>query len=188
MLKNYWTPCQKATYAARTSGQASTSTKNEDTPDEVIVSAVPIQQPAPSLNNVQRLTIDNAILYSVESKTRIDMWFGEMDLKMQLASIPEDKKVLVIASYLKGSASRIARKYLQANDVDYQKFKAEMIVARLDSFHRVQDMNEFQSLKQVKFPTNDQYAHKFLDLADRLDLSDEHMLERLIAQVSPEYA
>ena len=44
---------------------------------------------------------------------------------MHLASIQEYKKELVIASYLKRSASRIARKYLQTNDVVYPKFKAK---------------------------------------------------------------
>ena len=132
--------------------------------------------------------LENPIFFGDDKKIRIEDWFHQMEIRMNIAATPEGMKIQVLSTFLKGATARIATNFIDANINNYTAFKTKMIEKFTDRYARVEDLDKFHLLKQANFTSFRAFIMKFTELADRLKLDEDTMLERLLAQLKPEYA
>ena len=132
--------------------------------------------------------LENPLFFGEDRKLRIEEWFRQMEIRMNLAGTSYKMKIPLLSTYLKGPTGRIAKNFMEEGNTNYELFKGRMIQKFSDKYAKVKDLDQFHLLKQANFNCFSDYIIKFTELADRLQLGNEMMLDRLLAQLKPEYA
>ena len=131
--------------------------------------------------------LENLVFFDNDGKLRIEDFFKQMETRMVISATPDTMKIAAISTYLKGVIGRIADRYISENNHDYKSFKKEMIEKFANKFARLEDLDQFHLLRHTNFNNFKQFITKFTELADRLQLDEQLMFERLTAQLKPEY-
>ena len=91
---------------------------------------------------------------------------------MQLGRIPEEEKILLLSTYMRGTAYQFARDAVD-NNRSYADFKAEMIETYTPVNYAVNLRVEFNCIKQDKYKSFDEFLERFMFLSKTCNVNEK---------------
>ena len=111
-------------------------------------------------------------IFSKDSTLPVEEWFQILEAKMELAQVPEDKKILLLSIYLRGTASQLARRHAEVGrGGNYADFKEEMIESYTPIDSTLYDRVEFNRIRQDDFKSFEEFAERFQFLSNKLNIN-----------------
>ena len=121
------------------------------------------------------------------STMSIDDWLFMVETKMKLGRVPNDTKIALLSSYLKGTALQLAKHFMDSDPENYEKFKEVMLKNYTPLDQNVEDRSAWHRLRQSDYESFEKYLEDFQFLANRLKASDESKLELLKSQLNHDF-
>ena len=119
-----------------------------------------------------------------DSKMKITDWIFCIERSFKVSGIPENLKLDVITPYLRGSAFRIAKRFIEDGNLNWDDFKKELskLYLRIDEDTKLRE--ELLYLKHTD--SFEKYARKFQDLASQVNMQAEDKLTCFLHGLKPQ--
>ena len=134
-----------------------------------------------------KLVGETPIFGGKASTMSIDDWLFMVETKMKLGRVPNDTKIALLSSYLKGTALQLAKHFMDSDPDNYEKFKEAMLKNYTPLDQNVEDRSAWHRLRQSDYESFEKYLEDFQFLANRLKASDESKLELLKSQLNHDF-
>ena len=114
---------------------------------------------------------------------KITDWIFCIERSFKVSGIPDNLKLDVITPYLRGSAFRIAKRFIENGNLNWDDFKKELakLYLRID-----EDTKLREELLYLKHTDNfEKYARKFQDLVSQVNMQAEDKLTCFLHGLKP---
>ncbi len=118
-----------------------------------------------------------------DTKMKITDWIFCIERSFKVSGIPDNLKLDVITPYLRGSAFRIAKRFIENGNLNWDDFKKELakLYLRID-----EDTKLREELLYLKHMDNfEKYARKFQDLVSQVNMQAEDKLTCFLHGLKP---